>query len=326
MLPNFFVIGAPRSGTTSVYEYLDAHPDVYMSTTKEPDFFAQPEVDAVHPLGGEPQERSLVDDAEQSPDLAAQLAPYQKLFAGATGQSRRGEASALYLGHPTAAWHLRSYMPDAPVVVILRNPAERAFSHVVHAKRIYAESGVSSPAGAEGRTIDEEFERAVKVATTEGMPEVTVSEPEIWVRAGFYHAHLTRWFELFPREQFAIFLFEDLATDAPGVMKTIYGHLGIDVSFKLPTTEAFNASVVPKNQRLFQAFTTTNPIMKQAKSLAPPRVRAFAGRTRNKYLGGAKPEVEDDLGATLQSIYREDTERLQDLIGRDLTAWLDTNG
>lgn len=323
MLPNFFVIGAPRSGTTSVYEYLDPHPDVYMSTTKEPDFFASSAWDAVHPIEGEPEERSLVQDVERSDELARQFAAYERLFDGATTQSRVGEASAIYLGHRSAAWHLRSYFPDAKFIVILRDPAERAHSHLVHAKRIYADHGIESPPGAEGRTADEEFARAVDVALTEGMPEETVSEPEYWVRTGFYHAHLTRWFELFPRENFAIFQFEDLSTDTAGVMKTIYGHLGIDTSFSLPTTEAFNASVVPKNQKLFQAFTTTNPLMRRARDLAPPRVHAFAVRTRNKYLGSAKPQVEDELSSKLRSIYRDDIIQLQDLIGRDLSSWLD---
>lgn len=323
MLPNFFVIGAPRSGTTSVYEYLDAHPDVHMSTTKEPDFFAHPAWDEVHPAGGASTGTSLRDDAMRSDDLAAELPVYESLFSGASDESRVGEASAIYLGHPTAAWHLREYFPDAKFVVILRDPAERAYSHLVHAKRIYAEQGAELPEGGEGRTLDEEFRRAVQVAATEGMPEITVSEPEIWVRAGFYHAHLTRWFELFDRDQFALFMFEELRTDAADVMKTVYGHLGIDSSFTLPTTEAFNASVVPKNQKLFQAFTTANPVMKRAKAMAPPKARAFAVRTRNKYLGSGKPEVEDELSTTLRSIYRDDTLRLQELIGRDLTSWID---
>jgi hypothetical protein len=325
MLPNFFVIGAPRSGTTSMYEYLDAHPDVYMSTTKEPDFFADPLWDEVHPLDGDPVERSIRDDAATNDDLRAGLDSYEELFARASNQARIGEASAIYLGHPTAAWHLRSYFPDAKFIVILRNPAERAFSHSVHAKRVYADHGVTSPWGAEGRSVDEEFTRAVDVACREGMPQVTVSEPEIWVRAGYYHAHLTRWFELFDRDRFALFLFEELSSDARAVVQQVYGHLGIDDGFELPTTEAFNASVVPKNQRLFSAFTTTNPLMRKARDLAPPKLHAFAVRTRNKYLGSGKPPVEDDLGLKLASIYREDTERLQDLIGRDLSSWLGTS-
>lgn len=325
MLPNFFVIGAPRSGTTSVYEYLRAHPDVYMSTTKEPDFFALPEWDQVHPVG-QPTGTTVRDDAERSPRLAEELRSYEGLFSGATGEARVGEASALYLGHPTAAWHLREYFPDTKFVVILRDPVERAHSHVVHARRIYAEQGVESPEGAEGRTIDEEFRRAVQVAANEGMPENTVSEPEIWVRAGFYHAHLTRWFEVFDRDRFALFLFEELQSDPVGLMKEVYGHLDIDPSFTVPTTEAFNASVVPKNQRLFKTFTTANPVMKRARAMAPPTARAFAVRTRNKLLGSSKPQADDDLSSTLRAIYRSDTVELQDLIGRDLGAWLETGG
>lgn len=326
MLPNFFVIGAPRAGTTSLYEYLNAHPDIFMSTVKEPDFFASTAWDDVHPLGGEPEERPVRDDIERSAELTNEFPGYERLFRGANSQSRLGEASAIYLGHPTAAWHLRSYFPDARFVVVLRDPTERAFSHVVHAKRVYAEQGVDSPEGAEGRSIDEEFERAVDVAMLEGMPENTVSEPEIWVRAGFYHAHLTRWFELFPRDRFALFLFEDLATDPDGVMRAIYEHLGVDDSFTLPTKEAFNASVVPKNQRVFRMFTTANPVMKRARDLAPTRVHAFAVRTRNRYLGRGKPQVEDELSTKLRSIYRDDTERLQQLIDRDLTHWLTPEG
>src|SRR5688572_16277890 len=107
MLPNFFVIGAPRSGTTSLYEYLDAHPDIVMSTVKEPDFFARSSLDAVHPLGDE-RLASLQEDAATNPVLNAEYHEYLKLFRGAKGQRRRGEASAVYLGHPTAAWHLHA--------------------------------------------------------------------------------------------------------------------------------------------------------------------------------------------------------------------------
>ena len=90
-MPNFFVIGAPRSGTTSLYEYLDAHPDVFMSTVKEPDFFIHPSLALAHPLGG--TERADLDaDAARFEELAKDLQTYRSLFAGAdaSGTSRRG--------------------------------------------------------------------------------------------------------------------------------------------------------------------------------------------------------------------------------------------
>jgi hypothetical protein len=321
MLPNFFVIGAPRSGTTSLYEYLNAHPDVYMSPKKEPDFFSYPALGEVHPLDAEPGERSLADDAPTNDQLAADFAKYEGLFAKAGDQRRVGEASAIYLGDPLAAWHLLSYRPDAKFIVVLRDPAERAFSHFVHAKRIYAEHSPQS--AADDQSVEQEFTRVIDVALAEGMPLELNSEQEIWIRAGFYHAHLTRWYELFDRDRFKLFLFEDLAADPHLLMKEVFGHLDIDDSFELPTTEAFNASVVPRNQQLFRMFTTANPVMRRARAMAPTSVRAAALRTRNRLLGDSKPGIDVDLHGQLRSIYRDDTVALQELIGRDLTGWLD---
>src|SRR5216117_2225448 len=94
MLPNALVIGAPRSGTTSVYEYMNAHPDVYMSPVKEPDFFNRPSLDAV-PRTDSANMRTLEEDARHSPALQADLDQYVALFDGASDRKIRGEASAI---------------------------------------------------------------------------------------------------------------------------------------------------------------------------------------------------------------------------------------
>jgi hypothetical protein len=321
LLPNFFVIGAPRSGTTSLYEYLDAHPDVAMSTVKEPDFFSLGCLDAVHPLG-QPGPATLEEAATADPVLAEKLAAYLDLFSRVRDESRVGEASAVYLGHPTAAWHLRAYRPDARFVVILRDPAERAHSHYVHGRRIYAEHGQMEAIGAPGRSVDEEWTRAVDAAVAGGMPDPAVSDPDVWVRSGYYHSHLSRWYSLFPKDQLLVFLYEDLVDDAAALMRRTYEFLGVDPSFALPTTEAFNASVVPRNRRLFTLFTTRNTAMRWARGVAPPRVRGLAVRTRNRVLGRGKPGMDPELHRKLRAIYREDTLALHDLLGRDLSAWL----
>jgi hypothetical protein len=320
-LPNFFVIGAPRSGTTSLYEYLGAHPDVSMSTVKEPDFFIRPSLALAHPLGG--AERADLDaDAARFDEVANDLEWYRSLFAGATGQARVGEASAIYLGNPIAPWHLRGYVPDAKLIAVLRNPTERAFSHLVHAKRIYAEHGQVGAIGAEGMSVDDAFAAAVNTALLEGPFDETKSDPEVWVQSGFYHLHLTRFVSHFPAEQLKVFLFEDLSQRPRELMRQIFGFLGIDDTFELPTTEAFNASVVPRSQRLFSLFTTRNSLMRKARALAPLRVRAAALRTRNRLLGAGKPPLDPGLGSKLDAIYREDILALQDHLGRDLSAWL----
>jgi len=321
-LPNFFVIGAPRSGTTSLYEYLDAHPEVFMSTVKEPDFFIHPSLALAHPLDG-PERADLEADAARFEALAKDLQSYRSLFAGASGEPRVGEASAVYLGNPMAPWHLRAYVPDAKLIAVLRNPTERAFSHLVHAKRIYAEHGqVGAVGGAEGLSVDDSFAAAVDTAFRDGPFDETKSDPEVWVQSGFYHLHLMRFLSHFPADQLKVFLFEDLSERPRDVMREIFGFLGIDDTFELPTTEAFNASVVPRSQRLFAFFTTRNALMRKARALAPPKVRAVALRTRNRVLGSSKPPADPGLSSKLDAIYRADILALQEHLGRDLSAWL----
>jgi hypothetical protein len=321
MLPNFFVIGAPRSGTTSAYEYLRTHPDVFMSPVKEPDFFADPSLDDIHPIGAFAS-GSLAADVQANTTAAQAFEQYLALFTGSDSYARRGEASAVYLGHPTAAWHIRDYLPDAKLIVLLRDPAERAYSHFVHAQRIYAEHGQRSAVGADGRSVEEAFARAVEAAHINGMPDPATSDPEVWVRSGFYFAHLTRWRKLFALEQMTILRFEEFAEDSNAVMRRVFEFLGIDEFFVVPTTEAFNASVVPRSRRIFTIFTTRNPLMRYGRSIAPARVRAVAMRTRNQLLGSTKPTLDATLRARLIDIYRDDITSLQHLLGWDLSTWL----
>jgi hypothetical protein len=323
MLPNCFVIGAPRSGTTSLYEYLNAHPDVYMSPVKEPDFFSYPTLDAVHrPVPGSTPTSEEV--ARRSAALQADLDRYVALFDGANGEKIRGEASAIYLGHPTSAEHIRRYVPDAKLIAILRDPAERIHSHYVHAKRIYAEAGRTARVGRDGgRPLEEEFAAVVDRAYGDGCSNPATTDPEVWLRTGFYFQHLTRFRALFPEKQLCVFLYEDLVRDTNGLMTDIFRFLEVDASFTLPTTAAFNASVVPRNRGLFRLVTTQNPVMRFARSVSPTLIRAVAMRTRNRVLASGKPDLDPELRRKLVSIYREDVKQLQELLGRDLSAWLD---
>src|SRR5262245_18943620 len=113
-------MGAPRSGTTSLYEYLSPHPEVFMSPVKEPEFFSSC-----------PSPPSALD---------ADLRRYLALFERAGDAKVRGEASTGYLAHPTAAIHVHRCVPDARLIAILRDPADRAHSHFVHSRRMIAEN------------------------------------------------------------------------------------------------------------------------------------------------------------------------------------------
>lgn len=317
MLPNCIVIGAPRSGTTSVYEHLNAHPEIFMSRIKEPDFFLRKSF--------EPLTRSTTFDstpeeerARLSPEMKAEFDWYEAQFADGASCKVRGEASAGYLESGMAMNAVRRFIPDARMIVILRDPSERIHSHYVHASRIRADFGDAAANEAGERAYKEVIDRAARGE----FAELPATEEEVWLSSGFYHRQLTRAYAMFPREQFRVFLFEDLVSDAQKMMTDIYGFLGVDDSFTLPTTEAFNAGTVPKNQALFRMFTTRNPILRAAKAMAPTWLRGAATRTRNQMLGKGKPPLDTSIRSTLVRIYRDDILKLQDMLGRDLSAWL----
>ena len=318
MLPNCFIIGAPRSGTTSVYEYLNAHPDVYMSPVKEPDFFIDPSLDVV--LHSDVSGTTVPEkDSRLKAERRERLDAYIALFDGAGAAKIRGEASAIYLARPNAAINIRRVAPDAKLIAILRDPAERIHSHYEHTKRIRTESGGTAD---EGNRLLDAFNDVVSRAYNGRLSELGDTEPDWWMRTGFYFQHLVRIRSLFPEAQLRVFLFEDLVNDTQGLMTEIYRFLEVDETFVLPTTVAFNATVVPSNRGLFRFFTKHNPLMRFLRSVAPASLRGAAVRTRNRALGTGKPALDSELRRKLIGIYREDIEQLQGLLSRDLSAWL----
>src|ERR671929_75877 len=119
-MPNFFIIGAMKSGTTALYYYLEQHPEVYMSPVKEPNFFCSQE-------------------QKNGADAVTDIRAYERLFRGVLGETAVGEASHCYLYEPRAAAAIRRCVPEAKLLAILRNPIDRAFSHFLHMVRTGSE-------------------------------------------------------------------------------------------------------------------------------------------------------------------------------------------
>jgi hypothetical protein len=317
------VIGAPRSGTTSLFEYLNAHPQVFMSPVKEPEFFSAACLDGIRQTTPDRGAGSLEEEAAQSPALHAELARYLALFDRAGDERVRGEASTGYLAHPTAAARLQRHVPDAKLIAVLRDPADRAHSHMVHSRRIFAEQGQVPLTIEAGRPLTEELRDVVDAALRDGSRAPARTVAEVWLRTGFYFEHLSRFRSLFPEGQLQVILFDDLARDPQAVMADVFRFLGVDEAFKLPTTAAFNVSVVPRNVNVFGFFTTRNSFMRSARMMAPASVRAMAMRARNRVLATEKPTLDADLRRKLVAVYRADILQLQDLLRRDLSSWLD---
>ena len=304
-MPNFLVVGAQKAGTTALYHYLAQHPEIYMSPVKEPHFFAfeGEKLDFRGPRDQRIMEHLVVNDLEA----------YRKLFDGATKERAIGEASAEYLYREKVPGRIRRYAPEAKLIAVLRNPAERAYSGFLHLVR-------------DGRETITDFNRALDAEEE----RVRNNWSSLWhyTRLGFYHAQLSRYYEAFERGQIRIYLYEDLKDDPVGMLRDIYGFLGVEDTFVPDVSGKYNVSGVPKNERLHALHALLlkpHPVKSALKPFLPKRFRRrlvtnALDALRNRNL--VKPSFPVEARRRLIEVYREDILKLQDLIGRDLSAWL----
>ncbi|MCP4609543.1 MAG: sulfotransferase domain-containing protein [Planctomycetes bacterium] len=282
-LPNFLVIGAAKAGTTSLYSYLKEHPQIFMSPIKETKYFA---------YEGKPT-KTFLGTNEHFP--VTTIEKYMNLFEDATHELVIGEASPRYMWSPVAAERIKELIPEAKLLAVLRNPADRAFSDYMM--------------GVTRREDKREMEDAL-------------SEDGHYIQLGFYHGQLKRYFDIFPRDQIKIYLFEELKQDTLSVMRDVFDYLGVDTTFEPDVISRHNVGGTPKNKTLnmlLMKIEHTDTIKTMAPSWAARGYRSI----RKKNLGD-KAEFSRDLRRRLIDIYRNDILNVQDLIQRDLTSWLES--
>ena len=293
-LPNFIIIGAFRSGTTSLYYYLRQHPQIFLSPIKETNFLAyDAEADSRRP---DPFQRFRVKT----------FAHYEGLFSSVGNESAIGEVSPLYLTRPLAADRIRQYMPDAKLIAILRNPADRA-----HAGYLAAVRG-----GSESRSLAE-VARDARHRMAQNL------QGALCIEAGFYHRNLMSYIDRFGQERVTIFLYDDFRRDAMAVLRSIFRILDVDEAFVPDMSIKFNASGLPRNKlldRLLQPSTLTKTV--QARLPDWVRRPIYAGVTAINQRNLVKPEMPREVRQDLTALYKDDILKLQGLLGRDLGHWL----
>jgi hypothetical protein len=291
--PNFLIIGAMKSGTTALYYYLAQHPQVYMSPVKEPNFFCS-------------EGQAGRGD---NPDTVTRAETYQGLFKDVSGEKAIGEASHCYLYEPEAVVRIQQYLPDAKFVAILRDPVDRAYSHFLHMVRTSTE-----PLTDFGQALREEEIRAD--------PHRRFQD---YIGRGLYYGQLRRYFDAFGREPIKVHLYEDLSIAPVDTLQETYRFLEIDSSFVPDVSLRRNVSGDPRYKTLDQLLRRPSPIKDALKMHLPAKLRwrlseAFDDlKTRNLT---QPPAVEPGVRRRLVSIYREDILKVQELIDRDLSEWL----
>lgn len=295
-LPTFFLVGAAKAGTTSVYDYLHQHPAIFMSRVKEPHFFSWEET-------GWPT--WAVKTRED----------YEALFDEAGSASARGEASTWYLYSKTAPERIHRTVPDARIIALLRNPADRAYSNWSFNV---------------ARDFDpiEDFERALEVE------KERLHQPGPWhhyyFHAGLYYEQVRRYYEQFGPERVLVLLYEDLRTQPLELMQRVYSFLGVDPSFSPDVGAVHNKTAPPRNKGVQRLLWNRSPLKQALKNVLPASVHMAMGSTLRKVNGRintkTRPPLSPAVREHLNQAYAQDVERLETLLGRDLKSiWFRTS-
>lgn len=298
-LPNFVVIGAAKAGTTSLYHYLNQHPQVYMGSRKEPNFFAFGEA----PL---PEWQGPSFDLLRK-YIVMTMDDYLMLFADVKNELAIGEASVTNF-QPRACERIQHYLPNAKLIAIIRQPADRIYSFY-------------SFLLSRGHEPLNSFAKALKMEKTghrdHWMPWLR------YVEEGFYYTRIKNFYNHFPREQIRIYLYDDWQREPLTILRDIFRFIGVDDHFIPNTSVRHNISRLPRSPRLLRFLRNPNHPLKNAlKPLVPFPIRQRLVRTLRTVNLTKPPPLDPHLRRQLTERYRDDIRRLETLIERDLSAWL----
>lgn len=213
------ILGAQKCGTTSLYDYLVQHPQVLPAWEKEIHYFD------LNYARGERWYRS------HFPTAAA--------LAGTSGRCVTGEATPYYFFHPHVPGRLRSLLPDARLIVLLRDPVDRTISHYRHEVRAGRETlSLSAALEAEEERIEPEYRRLM----AEPGHEATGYQNYSYRKRSVYADQLMAYLALFPREQILVLRSEDLFERPEPTLGRAFEHLRIEASFRPPDLRARNVN------------------------------------------------------------------------------------
>ncbi len=293
--PNFFIVGAAKAGTTALWEYLNQHPEVFLSRVKEPHFFFKEKENANF---RKDFKRKLSENQNSKhQQFISSKATYLELFKEAMGCKAIGEASASYLFSSTAAQGIYDFNPNSKVIIILRNPIERAFSHYLMNLRM----GFSTKPFYEDFIHD--FEKKDK----------GWGQSHLYQELGLYANQVERYLNLFSKENVRIVWHEDLKRNTLGELQNICTFLSI-AHFPFDVAAKANRAKLPRSKNLLKIIQFLKPNHWLPKSVLRP-FHQLVYQSKNL------PKLSAKDRTTLIPFFKEDIKVLERVVDRDLKHW-----
>jgi hypothetical protein len=291
-LPNFFILGAAKAGTTTLYEHLNSHPEIYLSEVKEPQFFCHE-------------------------DLYKKGMQYylDRFFSGSRPYALRGEATPHYLYYEKVAQRISKELSgiDTKFIVILRDPVQRAYSLYWN---MVSEGVETLP-----------FEEAIKAEKSRSESsdaEYRCAIEHQYVDSGMYARQIRNYYKYFDPEQFLILFFEDLKSNPSQIIREIFHFLGVNEEADIQAGVTRNPAGIPRWRMMHNLLRQPNPVKKALGHLIPDRVKYMLV---TKLLSLNKksfqyPPIDPKLELQIRREFINDILDLESLTGRRLANWL----
>jgi len=307
-IPNLFIVGAPKCGTTAMHTYLGQHPEIFMARVKENNHFA---TDLIPPA-----------------DEFRSDGRYFEMFREAGDKKIVGESSVYYMLSKIAAENIRRFNPEAKIIIMLRNPVD--VLHSFHAQLIY-----------NGDEDIMDFEAALEAETKRKSGELQIKKGLRFNERLFYSEvvscaeQVQRYLYLFPKEQVYIIIYDDFRIDTAGVYRKTLEFLNVDPMFQ-PDFPIVNPRkmLIPhrvigkKGWRgfLLRMIELPVPPVRFMIQTTPQTLRNYLKRVLFDMKPSGHPNQQNppmcsETRRQLQKTYRLEIEKVEKLLGRDLCSW-----
>ena len=287
MKVDFFIVGAPKAGTTSLYHYLSEHPQVEMSSQKEPDYFSDK---AIHEQG-----------MYYAKNRVNTLDKYESLFVQKESVVY-GEASVSYLFYENVAEDIKKYNPNAKIIIMLRNPIERAFSHYLMDYRL--------------GLISDSFENVLAKISKHKNAHLFYQQ---YIEVSKYAKQIQRYLDFFKKENILFIDYEDFKKNVSKTVDQVYNFLNISTEFVADINTKHNTFIMPKNKiiRLIYSFVFLRKILT---FLFPiylvKNIRVLLFKTDKK------PELLMETRSQLRIIFNDDIKKLEEVLAKNYSKWI----
>lgn len=292
--PDSFIVGAFKAGTTAMYEYLRAHPQVFMSVPKEPMYFGRDLT---------PRYRRMSEEE------------YLALFREAREDQRAGEASPWYLYSASAPAEIDAFAPDGQVIIMLRNPVDVMYAQ--HSQLVFNRREDLADFAA---ALDAEEDRR----QGDRIPVDAIRPEALYYRHSVrFAAQVRRYLDVFGRERIHFIVFDDLLADPRGAYRSTLEFLNVDPAFEIDLS-VYNPNRRPRSGLVQRLVFAPPPALRGL--FGRLRRLPLAHRVRDALVSvnssrAQRAAMDPELRARLTAEFAPQVEELGRLIGRDLSAW-----